>query len=255
MFSVKVDGLMAALIPKRCFFCHQPSGRMNCCVGCRDDLPWIRSACQKCGAPVPPDYPDRTCGVCRLLLRSISRILSALVYEYPVDRLVALAKFQARTDAARLLGDLLAVHLRAQQSAGLLDPPDLLIPVPLHRLRLARRGFNQALEIALPVAADLGLPLKTDICRRIQHTREQTTLSGAARHRNTRDAFRATRNLSGCHIAIIDDVVTTGSTVGAIARVLHAAGASKIQVWSVARTHRGTDPGSKKGVIKHDTGE
>ena len=136
-----------------------------------------------------------------------------------------------------------------------LDVPDLIIPVPLHRWRLARRGFNQALEIALPVAAGLGLPLRPDICRRIRHTREQTALTGVARYQNMRDAFRATTGLSGRHIAIVDDVVTTGSTVAATARALQSAGASKIQVWSVARTHREMDSGSEKGVIKRNTGE
>lgn len=255
MFPLKVDGLMAALIPKLCIFCHQPSGQMRHCAGCNDDLPWIRAACQFCGAPVPLDFPGRACGACRVPLEAIDRMLSALIYEYPVDRLVTLAKFKARTDAARVLGDLLSAYLQEQSSAGLLDTPDLIIPVPLHRRRLARRGFNQALEIALPVAAGLGLPLRRNICHRIRHTCEQTALTGVARYRNTRDAFRAAPGLSGRHIAIIDDVVTTGSTVAAIASALQSAGASKIQVWSVARTHWGTDSGSMKSVIERNTGE
>ncbi len=255
MLSLKVDGLMAALIPKRCIFCHQPSGQMHHCTGCNDDLPWIRTACQICGAPVPADFPGGACGVCRVPPVVIDRILSALIYEYPVDRLVTLAKFQVRTDAARVLGDLLNAYLQAQKLAGLLDVPDLIIPVPLHRQRLARRGFNQALEIALPVAAGLGLPLRPDICRRIRHTREQTALTGDARYQNMRDAFRATTGLSGRHIAIVDDVVTTGSTVAATACALQSAGASKIQVWSVARTHRKMHSGSEKGVIQRNTGE
>lgn len=219
MFFFKVDSLMAALIPKRCIFCHQPSGQMHYCTGCNDDLPWIRTACQTCGAPVPLDFPGGACGVCRVPPLAIDRILSALIYEYPVDRLVTLAKFQMRTDAARVLGDLLNAYLQAQKSAG------------------------------------LGLPLRPDICRRIRHTREQTALTGVARYRNMRDAFRATTGLSGRHIAIVDDVVTTGSTVAATARALQSAGASKIQVWSVARTHREMDSGSEKGVIKRNTGE
>jgi ComF family protein len=255
MFTLKVDGLMAALIPKLCIFCHQPSGQMHHCAGCNDDLPWIRAACKFCGAPVPTDFPDRACAVCRVPLEAIDRMLSALIYEYPVDCLVTRAKFKARTDAARVLGELLSAYLREQSSAGLLDTPDLIIPVPLHRKRLARRGFNQALEIALPVAAALGLPLQRNICRRIRHTCEQTALTGVARYHNMRDAFHAAPELSGRHVAIIDDVVTTGSTVAAMATALQSAGASKIQVWSVARTHRETGFSSLKGVVERNTGE
>jgi ComF family protein len=231
---------MAVVIPNRCFFCHLPSGALNRCPGCHDDLPWIRNACQRCGAPLPTGLPGRACAVCPAPMRAIDRALSALVYEYPVDRVVALMKFHARLDAARLLGDLLADYLQAQKSAGWLDLPDLIIPVPLHRIRLAQRGFNQALEIATPVAAGLGLPLNSGFCRRLRHTREQAKLTGRRRYVNTRGAFSASARLAGHHIAIVDDVVTTGSTVAAIALALRAAGAVKIQVWSVARTLSGT---------------
>jgi len=240
---------MAALIPGRCFFCHQPSRRGRHCAGCHADLPWIHSACDTCGAPLPSGFPGGVCAVCPIPMRELDRILSALIYEYPVDRLVTLAKFHARLDAARVLGDLLVAHLQVQKSIGRLDAPDLIIPVPLHRSRLARRGFNQAHDIAKPVAAGLGLPLQTDICRRNRATREQTALTGRARHRNTRDAFCAA-DVSGCHIAIVDDVVTTGSTVAAMATTLRAAGASKVQVWSVARTHRKTNHRSTKSVVE-----
>ncbi len=249
MRALKVDGLMAALIPGRCIFCHQPSRRGRHCAACHADLPWIHSACDICGTPLPSGFPGRVCAVCPISLRGVDRILSALIYEYPVDRLVTLAKFHARLDAARVLGDFLEAHLQVQKSIGRLDAPDLIIPVPLHRLRLARRGFNQARDIAAPVAAGLGLPLQTDICRRHRATREQTTLTGRARRQNTRDAFFAT-DVSGCHIAIVDDVVTTGSTVAAMAITLRAAGAEKIQVWSVARTHRKTNHGSTKSVVE-----
>jgi ComF family protein len=167
---------------------------------------------------------------------SIDRITSALVYEYPVDRLIMLAKFRARTDAARVLGEFLGRYLLQLRAAGDLHPADVILPVPLHRIRLAKRGFNQAREIALAVSDGLDLPLHGDVCRRIRNTREQTGLTGRARYRNTVGAFRATTNLSGQRIAVIDDVLTTGSTTDAMAFALREAGASHVQVWSVART-------------------
>jgi ComF family protein len=246
MARLKVDGLLAALIPKQCILCRQPSGAVNCCHDCREDLPWIHPACRRCGAPVSPELPGLTCAVCQLPLRTIERVSSALVYEYPVDSLITRAKFQARMDAARTLGELLAEYLLRQMAQGMLDPPDYILPVPLHRKRLARRGFNQALEIAGPVAERLGLSVRPGICHRTRHTLEQTTLAGGARLRNTRDAFRARGDLSGCHIAIIDDVVTTGSTVAAIAEALRAKRADRIQVWTTARAYRP----SKKDLIQ-----
>jgi ComF family protein len=171
-------------------------------------------------------------------MRDIDQVLSALAYEFPVDRLIALAKFGARTDSAHALGELLGVYLLERKVEGLLDLPDLILPVPLHRRRLARRGFNQALEIARPVAAGLELALRTDLCIRDRNTLEQTRLTGRARYRNTRNAFRATCGLSGKHVAIVDDVITTGSTVEAMARELKCAGATRIQAWSVARAIR-----------------
>jgi ComF family protein len=165
----------------------------------------------------------------------VSRIISALVYEYPVDRLIGMAKFQARADSANALGELLAIHLLARLDHGDLTLPDLIIPVPLHRRRMARRGFNQATEIARPLAKALHLPLTLDGCRRVRDTAEQTRLDALQRLKNTRDAFRASAKMDAMHIAVIDDVITTGSTVRSIAIALRAAGARKIQVWTVAR--------------------
>ena len=152
-----------------------------------------------------------------------------------MDRLITLAKFKARTDSARALGELLSVYLLDCEVTVSVDRPDLILPVPLHRRRHARRGFNQALEIARPVAAWLKLPLQTGLCVRDRNTVEQTGLTGRARYRNMRNAFRATCGLSGRHVAIVDDVITTGSTVQAMAHALRSAGATRIQVWSVAR--------------------
>jgi len=236
MFQLKVDSVLGQLFPRQCVLCCQASGSSNCCAGCRQDLPWLRHPCQQCGAPLPDHYCGTSCARCAISTAATDRVISALIYEYPVDRLIMRAKFQARPDSARALGELLSLYLSEYGAAHSIDLPDLLLPVPLHRVRLARRGFNQALEIAAPVADVLGIPLATDACRRIRDTAEQTTLTGRARQGNMTDAFRATLDLSGRRIALIDDVITTGSTADAMATALRKAGAVEIQVWSVART-------------------
>lgn len=223
--------------------CGLGSGRRNVCRGCRADLPWLSHACRRCGAPLPPAADGYACAACSVATGAAERILTALAYEYPVDRLVTLAKFQARQDCARALGDLLADYLRAARARGELEIPDVVMPVPLHRRRLARRGYNQAEEIAMPVAEMLQLPLAHRVCRRRVDTAAQTSLTGAARRKNVRGAFRidvsvADASIANASIAIVDDVLTTGSTVGELAAALRAGGAAAVQVWAVARSVR-----------------
>jgi len=168
------------------------------------------------------------------------RMRSALVYEYPLDRIIAGAKFRQRLDFAAALGELLSHYLDnylcGPAGLSLADRPEVIVPVPLHRRRLAMRGFNQATEIAQPVSRRLGLPLRPGACVRVRHTIEQSSLSGRARRRNLVGAFVAGRELAGRRVAIIDDVLTTGSTVRAVAAAISAAGADDVQVWTVART-------------------
>ena len=194
------------------------------------------SACSRCGEVLPAGYGGTVCGRCRNLAPAIDRIVSALVYEYPVDRLIAIAKFQGRVDSANALGELLASHLLGGLRSGDIVKPDFILPVPLHARRLAQRGFNQATEIARALTRSLNIPMRSTACRRIRHTVEQTRVDAAARAKNTRGAFRAIQNLSGKKVAVIDDVITTGSTALSVAGALHEAGARHIQIWTVART-------------------
>ena len=223
----KVNNWLDTLLPRQCVLCGQESGDRNTCGGCRDDLPWIWHGCRHCGGPLPPD-----CGSDL----TADRVVSALIYEYPVDRLIAAAKFYGRPEIASALGELLGHWLLRRREAARLDLPDILVPVPLHRRRLAHRGFNQALEIVHPVARMLGLPVERGACQRVRDTVEQTTLTGRARRRNVRDAFRADPRVANLCVAMVDDVLTTGSTLAALGAALRAAGARSVQAWSVARS-------------------
>jgi len=142
------------------------------------------------------------------------------------------AKFRGRLNAVRLLGQLLAGSILASGQAL----PDVLVPVPLHRGRLAERGYNQAHEIGRVVGRVLALPVDPDCCERRLATLPQAALDVAERRRNIRGAFGVRVPLPWRHLAILDDVVTTGNTVEELARVLRRAGAERIQVWAVART-------------------
>ncbi|MFQ5634712.1 MAG: ComF family protein [Gammaproteobacteria bacterium] len=238
MRPTKVDGGLAALLPTICLLCGRPARGRNICRGCRADLPWISKPCSRCGAPLPFDDDATQCGACRPALAAAECIRTALVYEYPVDQLVTRMKFQSRAECAVALGELLCAYLRPRHRRGSVPLPDVLVPVPLHRRRQARRGFNQAEWIARPLARSLGLPMLTRSCTRTLHTVEQTSLSGAARRRNIRGAFRVSADLGGMTAAVVDDVLTTGSTAAELAATLRAAGAGSVVVWAVARSLR-----------------
>lgn len=209
----KVDAMLAWLIPRRCVLCNQASGPESVCPECRQDLPWLPVS-----LPLGPGTGQP------------ARLTAALSYEYPVDRMITAAKFHRQLHFALALGELLARSL-----GGASVRPDLLVPVPLHRRRLAQRGYNQALEIARPVSDILGVQLAPQLCQRLRDTPEQTGLKAVERRRNLRNAFAVTKECAGARIAILDDVITTGSTAAAVAQAFRRAGAAHVEVWAVAR--------------------
>jgi ComF family protein len=161
----------------------------------------------------------------------MNRTYAALRYAAPVDRLIVALKYRRRLDTARALGELLLSKLITIE-----DRPDVILPVPLHTSRLRERGYNQAQEIARVIAHRLQLPLVTNAVRRTRATATQTTLPRTQRARNVRNAFAMlTNELDGKHVAIVDDVMTSGHTIDALAKVLRRAGVNEISVWVVAR--------------------
>lgn len=227
----KVDEWLAWLVPRRCVLCNRPDVASALCPGCRDDLPWLGRACEACGAALPDACHGRTCAGCSAR-GGIVAVRAALAYEFPVDRMITGAKFHRQLHFARALGELFAWDL--QREVAVVLRPEVLVPVPLSRRRLAARGYNQALEIARPVAAALGLALEPSACRRVRDTAEQTGLSAAERRRNLRAAF-AVEGCAGARVAVLDDVVTTGSTAAAVSAAFRDAGVASVEVWAVAR--------------------
>lgn len=229
----QVDYWSARLIPWPCILCGQRAGLERVCSGCRADLPWIVRPCVRCSAPLPTGAAPGLCAACDLNLAGLAQVRAGLVYEYPVDALVAAAKFQARQEFARALGELLVAALARQSACAL--PADIIVPVPLHPARLGSRGYNQAVEIARPVAAALGLPLVTRLCRRSRNTAAQSALPGHARRKNLAAAFSVHGSVAGTRVLIVDDVVTTGHTLSSLAGSLRRAGAAQVTAWCAAR--------------------
>lgn len=219
-------------LPSHCILClaADPSG-LNLCAACRDDLPWLKSACPRCALPMPG--AQQLCGACQRHPPRFDTGIALFQYAPPIDRLLLQLKFAAGLHHARLFAALLATRLLVNA-----PKPDCIIPVPLHPRRQRERGFNQAVEIARPLAKQLGCQLDLQTCIRTRSTPSQATLSASQRRNNLRGAFSLTRPLQARHVALVDDVMTTGSTLNALSNLLRHAGAERIDVWLCARTCR-----------------
>ncbi len=222
------------LLPWRCALCAGPApGGLELCEGCEADLPRVAQACPRCALALAATDASGLCRRCAAQPPRFHRALAPLAYEYPADRLLLGLKFGGRAHLARALARQIAVKVREEAERGLLDMPDALVPVPLHPKRLAERGFNQAEEIARFVGRDLGVPVRPKICRRVRPTKMQSRLSDEERRANVAGAFLCSETPR--RPAIVDDVITTGATVDAMAGALATAGAEHLQVWAVAR--------------------
>lgn len=227
-------GLLRLLLPWRCALCAGPArdGR-ELCDGCAEGLPRAGLACPRCGIGTGRTDVTGVCGRCAVRPPGFHRTVAPLAYDYPVDRLLLGLKFGRRTHLARALGQAIAESVRSEVRRGVLEMPEALTPVPLHPRRLAKRGFNQAEEIARFIGSAIGVPVLPGVCRRVRHTRMQSRLSDEERRLNVADAFACEQ--SPLRPAIVDDVVTTGATADAMAAALIAAGAEHVQVWAAAR--------------------
>ena len=227
-----LDTVCSALFPARCALCGAAADR-ELCAACHADLPHNRHACRCCAIPLPADAgEDALCGPCQQHPPPYTACLAALRYQAPLDRLVTGLKFHGRLAHGRLLAELLGDYLETRGFTR----PDLLVPVPLHPARLRRRGYNQALELARPLSKRFDLTLDVDALRRRRDTQPQMELDHRQRLRNMRGAFEAGAQVRDRHVAVVDDVVTTGHTVEEAAKALLRAGAARIDVWACART-------------------
>ena len=234
----QIDRLAGWLLPPRCVLCRGAGQRpaYDLCVECEAEIPMVPNPCRRCGLPQEGgEGGEGGCAQCRALDLPYSRCVAPWAYEFPLTQLVQALKYEGALANARVFGTRMVVQALREQA----DPwrgAALLVPMPLHPSRLVERGFNQSHEIARVVSRLLDLRLAGPGLRRIRSTAPQVGLSRQQRAGNLSGAFAADSSLvAGRHVVLIDDVVTTGSTVIEAASTLRAAGAESIAVWAVAR--------------------
>lgn len=223
------------LFPPICCFCnHLADTEQDLCSTCNTLLPWIKDVCYRCGLSIETGNAAIYCEKCLTHPPKFDRLCALFKYEPPVTQLVTGLKFKAKLAYGRLLGELLSKQVKKiWYKKEVL--PEALLPVPLHKTRLRKRGFNQALELLWPIKKELSIPILIDSCLRIRPTFSQSLLNKTKRQRNMKKAFQLVKSLPFEHIALVDDVVTTASTVNVLAELLKENGVKIVDVWCVCR--------------------
>lgn len=233
--NVVMQKLGKFLYPDVCLHCNDKGEYgLDLCRRCYENLPWITHACMRCASPLP-NASAAVCGFCSNRDLYFDRALAPLLFDQFVRDAVYQFKFNGKFNYGILLARLLERHIRKQD----LVAPDVLVPVPLHRRRLRKRGFNQALQIARVLNKSVNSSISFKDIRRVRETRAQMELPATERYMNVRGAFALQTSkplFKGKRVAIIDDVMTTGNTMNELARCLKEAGAEQVYAWCVART-------------------
>jgi ComF family protein len=243
MMVKSVDGfwprLQRAVLPPHCLLCGGGGehGR-DLCSACAADLVRNQTCCPRCALPLQAQAP--LCGECLQRPPPFAAAFAPFVYAHPLDLLMTRLKFGRSLAAGRVLSE-----LWTEASAAFCPPlPALFVPVPLHRSRLRERGYNQALELIRPLARARGIPVAESLLSRTRATPAQANLDAVTRRQNLRGAFEFHASAlggtapGGAHVALVDDVMTTGATLRECARVLRRAGIGRIDVWALARAPR-----------------
>lgn len=225
-FSRHLGQHFGKLLAQDCLLCAAASDQDILCTACAADLPRLqRPCCPRCALPTPN---GETCGRCLSKSPHYDATLADYRYDFPLDRLVQSFKYGHRLALGAYFGGQLATLAQSVMA-------DVIIPLPLHPERLRERGFNQALELARPVARALNVAIDSVHCQRTRHTAVQANLPWRERVKNIRGAFHCSADYSGKRILLVDDVMTTGSSLDECARTLKLHGAAEVTLLVVAR--------------------
>ena len=236
--TLKISQLSQKLgrfIPRHCLLCLEKTrSHSDLCNSCIDCLSLNHNCCQRCATPLEQAIKDDIilCGNCLSHHYYYDRVYSPYLYSEEISYLIRKFKYQKKIHYANVLS---ALFIQQTEHLPDFQLPQAIIPVPMHNKRLRQRGFNQALELSRSLASWFQLPLDYTSMIRNRYTSIQAGLLATERQKNMRQAFAIKKNLMYDHIALVDDVMTTGSTVNEAARVLKKSGIKQVDVWTIAR--------------------
>jgi len=218
--------LLDILYPRHCPLCHRILKEKNCtiCPECETQAVPIEAArCFQCGRPVSEE--EEFCEECRTHTHRFESGRGIFLYSSRWRSCVVRFKYYGCREYGDFLGDAMAFYARRELKCW---KPDCLVPVPLHRNKERRRGFNQAEYLAARISRQSGIPMEASLVAKIRKTKSQKRLSGQERQKNLAGAFAVTKPVEGMCILVVDDVFTTGSTIDAMAECLKKAGALRV---------------------------
>ena len=221
--------MLGQLLPAQpCVLCGAMSRDGLWCAACDRAMPVLAAEhCPSCALPTPA---GEFCGHCLKSPPLFDHAAAAYAYAYPLDRLIQAMKYREQL----VLAEAFAASLVQRIDRNRL--PDRVIAMPLHPAKLRERGFNQSLLLAASISRALDLELLPHACRRVRDTPPQSALPWKERKKNVRNAFRCDVDLCGMHVALVDDVLTTGASLNALADTVKKCGAAEVSAWVVART-------------------
>lgn len=233
---------LATTLP--CPLCHQAPGARQpsatdepisppngLCLDCQASLPWYQSPrCPQCALP---NTRGELCGICLQHAPAFDQTLTVFRYAYPLDRLLHQFKYHQQLPWGALLAQAWLSRLPVLPAS---QQPPVLVAMPMHLNRIKQRGFNHALELARHLQKQWQIPLRIDSCERLIDTPAQAAMDMKTRTRNLRGAFATSQRWQGQHVMIVDDVMTTGASMHALAKVFKQAGAAQVTALVLART-------------------
>ena len=242
-FSRLLYSPLSLLLPQHCLFCREKTGsRFALCLNCITDLPYNFSRCNRCSLPLEQtDFNSRQlCGNCLSHRYYYDQVYSPFLYSGEVRYLIRQLKYHHKLHYSSVLSSLFTETMASEtmtskNMAANLGLPQVLIPMPMHPARLRQRGFNQALELSRLLSRYFQLPMDSRSLVRTRNTALQAGLNSRERQKNVRRAFSVGKRITFSHAALIDDVMTTGSTVNEAARVLKTVGVRQVDIWCMAR--------------------
>lgn len=227
---------MDFMFPRICCFCFSVlyKNKVDLCQDCKNGLPFVLDRCYCCGLRLEKFNEAILCEICQHKKPVFSRLCAIFSYDPPINKLVSGLKFNSQLAYGSILSELLleAVETQWYKNSPL---PEAIIPMPLHTNRLRARGYNQVMELVRTFRKQNKIPVLHQHCWRSRQTKKQSGLNAERRRHNLKNAFQVQLPQVFEHVAIVDDVVITGSTVTALSLALKKAGVNQIDVWCICR--------------------